>query len=165
MTKKFSPGYVDTPVDGATPKSLTRPTINFNEDFREKKRTDTELVLVNLTSPLDRTEKVRTSTQNVGNVYAGTDIDPSVYAPSKRGVSLLVQRTAVASVTDETSGDRIDLPVSFHIVVKVPVNEHISADYVEAEIARTISMMYETNSDSTSRINSLLRGSLAPKDL
>lgn len=165
-TITISKGYTDTSIDGAVQPTIARPVINFAEDFRVKKTTESELVLVNLTSPLDRTEKVRYSVQNVSNVYAGTDIDPSVHAPVKRGVSLLVQRSATIAVSDSTQANsRIDLPVSFHIVAKVPVNEHIDASLIEDEIARTFSMMYETNSTDTSRINALLRGSLEPKDL
>lgn len=166
MTQSISTGYTDTPISGATPITVTRPVINFGEDFRERKQTESELVLVNLTSPLDRTEKVRYSVQNVANVYTGTDIDPSVHAPVRRGVSLLIQRTATISVTDDSAGNaRVDLPVSFHIVAKVPVSEHIDASLIEQELLRTLSMAYETNSSDTSRINAMLRGSLAPKDL
>lgn len=165
-TINISKGYADTPISGAQPITLQRPVINFKEDFRIKRNAESELTLINLTSPLDRTEKVRYSVQNVSNVYAGTDIDPSVYAPVKRGVSLLVQRTATVSVTDTNAGNsRIDLPVSFHIVAKVPVSEHVDADFIESEVLRTLSVMYETNSADTTRINAMLRGSLAPKDM
>lgn len=164
MTTTISTGYADTPYGGQTWVPVNRPILNFGEDFRIKKSSESELVLVNLTSPLDRPETVRYSVQNVANVYAGTDIDPSVYAPVKRGISLLMQRTATISVTDE-NGKRTDHPVSFHTVVKVPVSEHIDAELISSELQRTLSLAYETGQTDGARINAMLRGSLAPKDM
>jgi len=164
MTKQISWGFVDTPVDGVPTASLARPVLNFAEDFRIKSEKPGEVVLVNLTTPLDRPEQIRFATSDVKDVYSSTNIDPSVYAPSKRGVSLLAQITDTISVTDDADADfRVDLPVSAHLVVKVPASEYISADKVEALVARLISSLYETGEEGTTRLDSVLRGSLVPK--
>jgi len=164
MTKQISWGFKDTPVDGVSNLSLSRPVINFSSDFRVKTEKSGEVVLTNLTTPLDRPEQIRIATSDIRDVYANTDIDPSVYAPSKRGVSILTQITDTLSVADDNDADfRVDLPVSAHLVVKVPASEYISADKVEALVARLISTLYETGEDGTTRIDSVLRGSLVPK--
>lgn len=166
MTKTISWGHTDTPVDGVSTLSLARPVINFNEDFRVKAEKSGEVVLVNLTTPLDRPEQIRIATSDIKDVYMSTDIDPSVYAPSKRGVSILAQITDTLSVNDSTDADfRVDLPVSAHLVIKVPASEYISADKVEALVARLISSLYETGSNQATRLDSLLRGSLVPRDI
>lgn len=166
MTKKISHSHTDTAIANATPIKVERPILNFAADFRVKKQSENEVILTNLTSPLDRPEHIRVSVQNVSNIYSNTDIDSSVYAPSKRGVSLLAQLTETISVTDDSDPDyRVDLPVSFHFVAKVPVNENIDATVIEEGFARLLSTLYETNSTAPTRINSILRGSLTPKDL
>lgn len=166
MTKTISWGHTDTPVDGVPTQALTRPVLNFGENFRVKADKANEVVIANLTSPLDRPEHFRFATSDIRDVYSSTDIDPSVYAPSKRGVSLLAQMTDTLSVTDDTDADfRIDLPISAHIVIKVPASEHIDAQIVESAMARLISSLYETGSDELTRIDSMLRGSLTPRGI
>lgn len=162
----ISKGYTDTPTTANPVLTLPRPNLNWNEDYRVTKNTGDETVMINLNSPLDRPEKVRLAVSKVANVYGGTDIDPSVHAPTKRGISILAQRTSTLSVTDETaSNDRIDLPLSFHIVAKIPVSEHITADIVQQELARTFSTLFDTDVETSGRLNSIMRGSLTPKEL
>lgn len=164
MTKEISWGFADTPVEGVPTQSLARPVLNFANDFRVKSEKPGEVVLVNLTTPLDRPEQIRFATSDIKDIYSSTNIDPSVFAPSKRGVSLLAQITDTISVTDSTDADfRIDLPVSAHLVIKVPASEYISADKVEALTARLISSLYETGKNDMTRLDSVLRGSLVPK--
>lgn len=166
MTKNISWGYTDTPVEGVSNLALKRPVLNFGENFRVKADKAGEVVISNLTSPLDRPEQFRFATSDIRDIYSSTDIDPSVYAPSKRGVSLLAQMTETLSVTDSTDADfRIDLPVSAHLVIKVPASEHIDAKIVEDAVARLISSLYETGSDKLTRIDSMLRGSLTPRGI
>lgn len=113
MTKKISWGYTDTPVDGVSSVALARPVLNLSSDYRVKTEKPGEVVITNLTTPLDRPETIRFATSDIRDVYTSTDIDPSVYAPSKRGVSLLAQITETISVTDDTDADyRVDLPMS-----------------------------------------------------
>lgn len=164
MTKSISWGHTDTPIDGVTALSLNRPVINFSDDFRVKAEKSGEVVLTNLTTPLDRPETIRIATSDIKDIYSSTDIDPSVYAPSKRGVSILAQITDTLSVTDDTDADfRVDLPVSAHLVIKVPANEYMSAEKVEALVARLTSTLYESGSSETTRLDGLLRGSLVPR--
>lgn len=166
MTRILSMGYTDTPITGVTELSLERGLVNYKADFRVKNDTPKECVLTNITSPVDRPEKFRIAYQDVSNVYKDTGIDASVHAPSKRGVSILVQLTEVASVTDSTDPSyRIDLPLSMHLVIKVPANENITAELVESMLGRLVSGVFETGSESDTRLKSLLRGSLLPTDM
>lgn len=166
MPKTVNVGYTDTAISGVTSLTFPRGLLNYKVDYRVKSDTSNELILTNLTSPVDRPERIRISYQEISNIYSGTDIDASVYSPSKRGTSILVQLTEILSVTDSTvPAFRVDLPLSIHLVLKVPANENLTSDIVLASLGRLISGLFETGSTANTRMNSLLRGSLSPSDL
>lgn len=167
MSKSINQGYTDTAIEGVTTLSFSRGLLNFGADFRIKSSNPgKEVVMTNITCPTDRPEKIRVAYSEITNIYSGTDVEPSLAAPSKKGVSVLVQDTEVISVSDTTDPSfRIDLPVSYHMVIKVPSSEYITSDVVQVGVGRLISALFDTGSTSGTRIDSLLRGSLAPADL
>lgn len=167
MSKVKSAGYVDTPVDGVPSLTFPRAVLNFGADFRVKSNVaGKEIVLTNITCPIDRPEKIRIAYSEVANVYAGTGIEASVLSPTKRGVSVLAQVTDTISVTESTDPDyRIDLPMSAHLVIKVPASEHITATDVQTCLGRLLSSLFDTGVATTSRLEAILRGSLEPSDV
>jgi hypothetical protein len=167
MTKVINSGYTDTPIDGVSSLSFDRGLLNIAKDFRVKTNNNgKEVVLTNITSPIDRPENIRIAFTDVANIYNGTGIEPSVLAPTKRGVSVLSQVTEVISVTDDTDADyRVDLPVSCHLVIKVPSSQYITAQMVETVIGRLLSSLFDTGATSASRLEAILRGSLVPTEL
>lgn len=167
MSKVKSNGYTDTAIAGSPVLTFPRAAINFAADMRVKSnQPGKEVVLTNITSPIDRPEKIRIAYSDVANVFSGSGVEATVFTPTKRGVSILAQVTDVISITDSADPDyRIDLPVSFHLVVKVPANENISADDVETGIGRLLSSLFDTGVSSTSRLEAILRGSLVPSDV
>lgn len=167
MAISIDAGYTDTSIEDVTELNFARGLVNFDADFRVKSNTPgKEVVLTNITSPIDRPEKFRISYSEVSNVYNGTGIDQSAYAASKKGVSVLVQLTEVLSVVDSADADyRVDLPVSYHLVIKVPASGNIPAASIQAGIGRLLSGLYETGSTATSRLESILRGSLVPSGM
>lgn len=111
MAKVVNVGYTDTPIAGSPVLNLLRGSVNFKADFRVKVDTPNEVIVTNLTSPVDRPEKFRFAYSEVPDIYKGTDINPAVYAPSRRGVSVLCQLSEVISVTDSTDPSyRKDVP-------------------------------------------------------
>lgn len=166
MAKVINKGYTDTPVSGVTSLSFPRAILNFKADFRVKSDQPNEVVLTNITSPVDRPEQIRVAFSNIANVYSGTTIESSVAAPTKRGVSILCQVTDIISVTDNTDPDyRIDLPVSYHVVIKVPANENLTTTLIQEGLGRMISGLFDTGSTTLARLEALIRGSLVPSDL
>lgn len=167
MSKSVSVNYTDTAIPEVESLSFTRGLVNFGSDFRVKKLvTDGELVLTNLSSPVTFPEKFRYSVSPVNNVYTNSGLEPSVYAPTKRGVSILCQLTENWSVTDtEDPTYIIGLPVSAHVVLKIPEHPMITPAMVQTLLGRLISGLYETGDTGTDRLTALLRGSLTPKDL
>lgn len=167
MAKVKDFGYTDTPVQGVSSLTFPRAVLNIGSNFRVKSnQPGKEVVLTNISSPVDRPEKIRIAYSDVSNVYNGTDIDASVYAPTKRGVSILAQVTETISVSDDVDADyRVDLPVSYHLVIKVPASEFITAADVEIGLGRLLSGLFDTGATSATRLESILRGSLVPPEL
>lgn len=167
MAKVKNSGYTDTPIEGVSALDFPRGLLNFGSDFRIKSTVPgKEVILTNITSPVDRPEKVRLGYTEVANVYNGSGVEPSVLAPTKRGTQILAQLTDVLSVTDDTDPDyRIDLPVSFHLVIKVPASEHITAADVETGLGRLLSCLFDSGAVTTSRLEAILRGALVPSEL
>lgn len=166
MSKQVNVGYTDSPISGVTSLELARGLVNFGADFRTVSEAPGELVITNITSPTDRPESFRIGYSTVQDVYKGTTIDPSVYAPSRKGISVLVQLTDTYSVTDTTDAEfRVDLPISTHMVIKVPSSEYLTSEHVMAQVGRCVSGLFETGSEANDRLKALLRGSLKPSDL
>jgi hypothetical protein len=167
MTKEIKAGYLDTAISGVTTLTFPRGLVNLKQDFRVKSNNNgKEVVLTNLTSPIDRPENIRLAYSEIANIYNGTGIEPSVAAPSKKGVSVLAQVTDVISVADTTDADfRIDLPLSAHLVIKAPASEYVTAAQIQTVVGRLLSSLFDTGSTSNSRLEAILRGSLVPTEL
>lgn len=167
MAKIVSTGYTDTPIAGNPVLTFPRGPLNFGPDFRVKaNNAGKEIILTNITSPVDRPEKIRIGYSEVANVFSGSGVEPSVSAPTKRGTQILAQITEVISVTDDTDPDyRIDLPVSYHLVIKVPTSEYISGSIVATGLGRLLSSLFDTGVMTTTRLEAILRGALVPSEL
>lgn len=166
MAKVITKNYTDTAIAGDPSITFAVEPINFGADFVKKMDNGSEAIMINTTSNLGVEEKVRLSVATVANIYNGTGLDSSVAAPTKQGVSVLSQITNVITVTDDGVPDyRIDLPMSAHLVLKVPKSEHISATDVVELVGRLLATLFDTGVDTTSRLEGLLRGSLIPSDV
>lgn len=167
MAKVKSTGYTDTPIAGVTELNFARGLVNFGSDFRVKSNSaGKEIILTNITCPPDRPEKVRIGYTDVANIYAGTGVEPSISAPTKRGTQILAQITEVISVTDDADPEyRIDLPVSYHLVIKVPTSEFISGSDVLTGVGRLLSSLFDTGAVTATRLEAILRGALVPSGM
>lgn len=167
MAKSLKFNYVDSAISGATAVTLSLPTLNYAEDFRVREDEPSEAIITNLTCPIDAPERIRWAHSDIKDVYKNTGIDPTLYYSSRRGTQILCQLTDVLTVTDSSSPDYLaELPVSAHMVIKVPNNELISEEIVLSLIRRLVASLYETTGTTTkSRLRSILRGSLLPTAL
>lgn len=158
-------GYTDS---SKTPLSVSVPNLTYASDFSVRDEKSTEIIITNTTSPLDQPETIRFAWQTVGNVYNNTDIATENQAITRRGLQLLTQVNDIIRVTpDSESGHcdcAYDLPISAHLVLRVPLNNNVTADTVMQVALRCVATLFD-GSNSTSRLNSMLRGSLKPKDM
>lgn len=166
MALQIRTNYTDTPINGVTTLNFARGLVNYGADFARKEVSADEAVITNLTCPVDCPEKFRIAFSPVADVYKGTGIDPSLYTPTRRGISLLSQVTEVWTLYDDAiSTFNASLPVSAHLVLKLPSNEKITVGMVQTLIGRLVSSLFETGSTTNSRLTALLRGSMLPSDL
>lgn len=166
MTKSVSVNYTDTAISGVSSLNLARGLVNFKADWKVKVDDASQLIATNLTSPLSAPETFRFGCQEVADVYKGARVDVSYASPTKRGVSVLSQLNEIWTVTDSADPTyRVDLPISAHIVIKVPNNENITPAMVQTLLGRVCSGFYNTGLATTERFQAMLRGSLKPSDL
>lgn len=163
MTELLDKGYTNTPIEGASPVTIAVDPINFEKDFRVFRDSASELWLTNVTSPIDRPERVRYAMKEIKNVYQGTDVSISAQAASRKGVNLHIQLQQNFATTEV---DRVvHLPVTTSVTIKVPASSAIDADEVLNSVSRLLGTLYETGSSDSSRLAALLRGSLEPTDI
>lgn len=171
MAKTTSFGYTDTKA--ANPLSISVPQLDYSKDFSRDTRVSRsgEVILTNVTSPLDQPETLRLAIENVANVYANTQIPTYNRSVTTRGVQLLLQTNDILRVSDAASSDvdcccdgSFDLPISCHMVIRVPLNQYITADVVMQVAKRNFGMLFDGN-NTTARLNQLLRGTLLPPGL
>lgn len=163
MSKSASFGYTDTADGGATTKTFTRSNLNYPVDIVPLDKSEMKFIGSNKTSPVDQQETIRVQATEITDVYKGTTIDPSAYAGSRKGISIVTQVNDVLRVTESTDATyQVDLPISAHIVVKVPLNANITAAHVQTVIGRALALFYNSNDTTDGRIGTLLRGAMTP---
>lgn len=158
-------GYTDT--NAAKPLSVNIPDLAYLTDFSMDSRNQKtgEVILTNTTTPIDQPEILRFAIENVANVYANSNIPSYNRSVTTRGVSLLLQVNDILRVSDPGSecccGQTFDLPISTHIVLRVPLNQFVTANEVMAVAKRNFAMLF-AGADNSARLNELLRGTLSP---
>lgn len=166
MSKITSFGYTDTAPAGGATKALTRPNLNYSVNFAKNEDSDRKAVITNRTSPIDQQETFRFQLTDVSNIYTGTSVDPSVFATSKAGVSVVSQVNDILRVTDSVDPSyQVDLPMSVHMVIKMPKSQFITSANIETVVARCVASLYDTDSTGVSRIEALVRGSMLPSTM
>jgi hypothetical protein len=126
--------------------------------------TPNECRITDVSAALETPRIVRYAAQDIANVYSGLDIDPSAYAPVRRGKSVVIQTTLNVRVTDSTDPSfLVLLPVQMHTVVKLPVTSYLSSSDVDRILRDHFGdIITSGNSD---RLPRLLRGALKPSEL
>lgn len=159
MSITNSYGTTDTIISGAATPTLTPlPVINWVSDFAVKSESAGEVVLVNTTTPYDQNEKIRFGYSEIADIYKGSDLSADQYAANKSGVNILVQVTETVKVTDSTlSGAVAYLPISAHLVLKVPKSAYLDDATVKTAICRLVGTLYKNGNFD---IKPLLKGSL-----
>lgn len=163
MSILISTGCADTAISGVTAPALTMPVINYAVDYRVKSETTKEVVLTNTTSPLDQPETIRFGFSEIADIYAKSGLNTDQISGTTKGVNVLAQINETLKVTDSSNAAFSQyLPISAHLVVKVPQSGYITPAIVKTLITRLIATLYE---DGVSNISSLSKGVLTPKAL
>ncbi|DAD51136.1 TPA_asm: coat protein [ssRNA phage SRR7976310_4] len=166
MAKSIVYNRTDTAIPGVPSLTIPIGLVNYGADFAVKENSPGQAILTNLTSPTGREEKFRFAMSDIKDVYRNSNIDPSVYAPSRRGISVLSQLVDTWTIIDSNDPSyEVSLPMEGHIVLKIPANENITADMVLAFVGRVCSGLFNTGVNTSERLRAMLRGSLLPTDV
>lgn len=115
-------------------------------------------VLQNVVGGLDQPNKLIYSVTSIADAFKQTDASP---ASGQRidGLSALAQVTETWKVTDTVTGEIKYLPVSCHVVVKVPIDAEITGARVAALLARCVgSLDRDTAGGLDDAFDSILHG-------
>lgn len=165
MPKTINLNHSDTAVPDVSTLSLPRSILNFGHDFRVRSDEPQEAIITNLTSPIGKSETFKFGCSEVKNIYQNTSIDANVQSPSKRGVQVLVQLKDCWTISDSVLLTEYTVPVEGHIVLKIPSVDGITSSDIERFVGRLVSGLFETGSSDDTRIESIFRGSLLPRDI
>jgi len=157
-----------SPATGA--RSFVPVPTNYSADWRVVSESGNEVVLSNLLSPIDKPELLRVSFSEIPDVFKGSKVTPPAsgaiesIGQTRKGCSILIQLTGQG--TDGSSGVDISYPWSAHMVLKVPYGPSPTYANVSTMICRLLGHLYGTKETTIqSRMEALLRGSLAPIEL
>lgn len=162
MTITLDKGYNAT---GVTSVNLPIAAYDYPVVFRSLIEKPGEIILTNLSAPVDRPERLRVAHEVKKDVYKGTGVNPAYMPPSLEGINLLLQQTAIFSLVDSANPSfRIDLPVQGHFVLKMPANQYITSDIQKEIVGRALGQLWDPNAGESGewRFVTLMRGSLKP---
>lgn len=161
----FNTNTATSPATGT--RTINPPPINFGSDFRVASESANEVILSNILTPINAPETIRIAISEVNDVFKGTRVTKldsnEGQTPNARGVSLLVQLNGTGEDSNATG---VYYPWSANIVLKVPVGPAPGESDVIAMLTRLLGTLYDTSATSmNTRIASMVRGALAPKEL
>lgn len=154
---------VNYPTNGGTAYTPSVDTPDYS-DYAVVSDNGNECRITDIAAGMETPRTVRYAAQDVANIYSGTDIDPSAYAPVRRGKSVVIQTSLNVKVTDANDpAFLVLLPVQIHTVVKVPITDYLTAGNLN-EILRNHFGDIITKADED-RLPRMLRGALKPSEL
>lgn len=163
MSILINTGCVDSVESGVTPATISVPNINFGTDFRVKSETGKETILINVSTPLDQVETIRFGYSEIANVYTKSGLNTDQVSGTVKGANILAQINEVVKVTDTANASFSQyLPISAHLVIKVPQSGYITPEVIKTLIARLNATLYQSGA---STLSSLSKGVMTPKGL
>jgi len=114
-------------------------------------------VLKNVVNALDQPNTLRFSVSAVNDVFKGSDAAP-IAGQRVDGLSVLAQVTETWKVTDSVTGVVYYLPISAHMVIKVPVDANITGAALQALVARLAGSIDRGGTDMAETLTSLIHG-------
>lgn len=164
MPKALSTGPANTAISGAKPATVTLPVLNYGIDWGVIENTAGQAAITNTKSSISAPRRLRFGQSKIADVYKNTGIDRALMQPSHNGTSILCQFTDTFSIIDTTDTKyEVLLPVSAHLVLKVPNNDLLTPSVIlDSIICPMLAGLFEPGSNDPARIVAMLRGALLP---
>lgn len=157
-------GFNDTTNSSAAQPALNPTVLNYGSDYRVISDDDSSCLITNIKTPVDQPDTIRVATQDVANIYSNTSLKANQISAARQGVSVVLQENSVYKVIDtDLPLAATYLPVSMHLVLKVPTGYSIPEADLISQIKRLLGALYEE--DGTFRIQTLVKGAVKPKNL
>ena len=116
-----------------------------------------QTVLVAVDGDLDTPNRIRYAVTNVADVFKGSDASPKS-GQRVDGLSVLCQVTETWKVTESETGSSYYLPMSAHLVIKLPIDANISSTDLAGLVARLVGTLDRGEKGIADNIASLTRG-------
>jgi len=166
LSKTLAFGFTDTAFTGGDAEVDMAFQQNFGEDFRVLSDVPGELILTNITTPVDMPETIRIAQKRLANVYSASDIDASNYPSDKSGTTTLVESRFVVAIEDSTEPLlRKFIPVKVGFTLITPNDGDVPNSAIRTLIERSIGNLFETHDASDGYLNSIRHGVLSKKDM
>lgn len=150
-------GYLEDTATDLTIGAV--PALNYANHFAVKENGGNSVVLANTSSPMGWPETLKFQIQDVANIYNNSDVDPVLYAPSKKGKSLLCSINDTIKVG--TGADAVMYPISAHFVLKFPNTADVETADIMTVAKRMVALAFNGADDNT-RLGKLIHGALNP---
>lgn len=148
----------------ATKYNFPVPVIDYKTEYATAKDEPDSVELTNVLTPLDAPTHVRFAIQNIANVYKQGDISAENRLPVTKGVSLMIGKDEIWTVTDsEDPSYQKQFPVSGHLVLKVPTNGMVTSTDLLSFILDILAGLGLQSGATSGRVDALLRGALNPR--
>lgn len=157
-------GYTDSIT---TKKSLEIPDLSYATDFAIAESGAGRVVLVNITSPTSREERIRYDLYDVANVYKGTGIPIEAQPVIRSGRKLVSNLQETWLVTPDETGTNccapsILLPVSATLTLNFPNVGAVTPDALGSLLTRLVATFYATGKVDNSQLTQMMKGALMP---
>lgn len=155
------------PKDTSTTQlSLMLPDLSYTTDYAVVQDDPGEAKITNTTGNyLWSPETIRFAASTVKNVYANTDIDPTLFAPVKSGVQVMSEVAELYMATNSKTGAEVVLPCKGRVVLRFPTGGVVGEALLSNLVGRTIASLYPTGTASISRVVDMARFSLLPRGM
>lgn len=128
------------------------PHIPNTGAFAYSKDDPGESILTNVLAPLDQPNSLRFSSTEVADIFKNSPTAPAA-GQSTRGLHLLTQVNEVWKCTDSVSGETWTLPVSAHLVLKLPIDAEVTAARCVDLLRRLMGALWGTKDASAASMN------------
>lgn len=135
--------------------------------YSVKERNNGQIVLINVTSPLDRVQTLRIQSREIPDVYKGAGISPTATSPNRSGRNVATVFSYVLKV-EEANGLIRHLPMKASLSITIPNDAAVTAAHIGTLLEGAFTSWSDpadwSGSDNTfARALALCKGALEPK--
>lgn len=158
MGYSYNPGPENSSIEGITEGgTLTLPVLDFKKDFRVLESGPGLWKVTDLTSPKTQPSTIRIAQTVRANIYAGTQIDPSMFLANKEGVDTIIELREVGLVSNEADPlESKQVPFRLAITWTDPMTDGFTYSQFERAVLRALAFAYDQQvTDETREVSGI----------